>query len=75
MKPSEMKQTAVAVKTFDEGGRGGSCSRQLYEFKKRLDIRMNDYLCEMKPSHDDSITGFNEAWKLMCRVFDDECSP
>ncbi len=41
-------------------------------FRKRLDIRLNDYLCEMKPNHDDSIVGFNEAWGIVKKMFEDD---
>jgi hypothetical protein len=37
----------------------------------RLDARLNDYLCEMKEGYDDSITGFNEAWDLARKLFDE----
>lgn len=43
----------------------------LADIKNRIDIRLNNYLCEMKPDHDDSITGFNEAWTIMDDVFKD----
>ena len=29
-----------------------------------LATRLNNHLIEMKPDHDDSITGFNEAWDI-----------
>ena len=39
--------------------------------KERLDLRLNNCLCEMKPDYDDSITGFNEAWDIMRKTFAD----
>lgn len=39
--------------------------------RRRLDARLNDYLCEMKESYDDSIVGFNEAWDIMRKLFDE----
>lgn len=39
--------------------------------KSRLDTRLNNWLCEMKPDHDDSIVGFNEAWDIVNKVFKD----
>jgi hypothetical protein len=39
--------------------------------KRRLDIRLNNYLCEMTEGYDDSITGFNEAWDVMRKIFDE----
>lgn len=38
----------------------------------RLGNRLNNVLCEMKPDYDDSIVGFNEAWDVMRKFFDDE---
>jgi hypothetical protein len=39
--------------------------------KSTIDSRLNDYLCEMKPNYDDSITGFNEAWDIVRKVFEE----
>jgi hypothetical protein len=44
----------------------------LERIKSRIYIRLNDYLCEMKPNYDDSITGFNEAWDIVRDIFKDE---
>lgn len=33
--------------------------------KNKIDLRLNNRLCEMKPDFDDSITGFNEAWEIV----------
>ncbi len=41
------------------------------DIKRRLDSRLADYLCDMKPDYDDSITGFNTAWNIMQDVFSD----
>lgn len=38
----------------------------------RIDDRLNNYLCEMKPGYDDSIVGFNEAWEVVRKVFEEE---
>lgn len=37
--------------------------------KRRIDARLNDYLVEMRPGYDDSITGFNEAWDIVRKAF------
>jgi hypothetical protein len=37
-----------------------------------LYIILNDCLCDMKPNHDDSVTGFNEAWDLMRKFFQED---
>lgn len=39
------------------------------DWKRRIDHRMNEHLIEMKPDYDDSITGFNEAWKVVDDFF------
>ena len=45
---------------------------ELRELRARLSGRLNDVLCEMKPDYDDSIVGFNEAWDVMRKFFEDE---
>jgi hypothetical protein len=42
---------------------------ELRVLKNRIDIRLNDYLCEMKPGYDDSMTGFTEAWDIVRDFF------
>ncbi len=39
--------------------------------KSTIDLRLNNYLCEMKPGYDDSIVGFNEAWDIISKVFEE----
>jgi hypothetical protein len=41
------------------------------DLRNRLDSRLNDHLCEMKGGYDDSIVGFNKAWDVMRKCFDD----
>lgn len=41
------------------------------DLRSRIDSRLNDHLCEMKEGCDDSIVGFNEAWDVMRKCFDD----
>ncbi len=45
---------------------------ELRNLKVALNDRLNNYLCELKPNQDDSITGFNEAWEVMGKFFDDK---
>lgn len=45
---------------------------ELRNLKVALNTRLNDVLCEMKPDYDDSITGFNEAWEVMSKFFEDK---
>jgi chromosome segregation ATPase len=40
--------------------------------KSRIDYRLNDCLCEMKEGYDDSIVGFNEAWDIVNKLFEEE---
>lgn len=42
--------------------------------RRRLDIRMNNHLIEMKPGYDDSIVGFNEAWDVVRGLLDEMAS-
>jgi hypothetical protein len=42
---------------------------ELAKLKAKIDLRLNNQLCEMKPNYDDSITGFNEAWDTVRKVF------
>src|SRR6266567_8188824 len=38
---------------------------KLWRVHSRIDARLNDYLCEMRPGYDDSIVGFNQAWDIV----------
>ncbi len=44
----------------------------LQRIKDRIDSRLNDTLCEMKPGYDDSIVGFNEAWDIVRAIMSEE---
>jgi hypothetical protein len=44
---------------------------ELRNLKIALSERLNGHLVEMRPGFDDSITGFNEAWDVMGKFFDD----
>lgn len=39
--------------------------------RMRLTDRLNNRLLVMKPGCDDSVTGFNEAWAVVSKFFDD----
>ena len=45
---------------------------ELRNLKVALSQRLNDCLVEIRPGHDDSVTGFNEAWDVMGKFFDDK---
>ena len=45
---------------------------ELERIKYRIDTRLNNALCEMKPNYDDSITGFNEAWDIVRDIIKEE---
>lgn len=47
-------------------------SEVLFKVKTRMDLQMNNALCEMKPGYDDSITGFNEAWDIVLKILAEE---
>lgn len=52
--------------------KGTTALEEVKRIKSRLEIRFNDHLCEMKPEHDDSITGFNEASEIALAVLGEE---
>jgi hypothetical protein len=62
--------TPAAPADQSDAGRDGVIE-EIKRLKDSLDYRLNDYLCEMKPNYDDSITGFNEAWDIMRKKFDE----
>lgn len=45
--------------------------RTVDSIRDRLSHRLNDHLCGMREGCDDSVTGFNEAWDVMRKLFDD----
>lgn len=61
---AERRAKMVAAHEYAEGWHQG-----LARMKERLDLILNNSLCEMKPNYDDSITGFNEAWDIMRKSF------
>lgn len=46
-------------------------ARIMCELRSRISDRLNNVLCEMKPDCDDSIVGFNEAWDVVRKAFDE----
>jgi hypothetical protein len=44
----------------------------LIALKSRIDIRLDNRLCEMQEGWDGSICGFNEAWDIVRAAFDEE---
>jgi len=63
----------------DEAGRtqaiAAAVAAERERIREGLSIRLNDYLCEMKPDYDDSITGFNEAWDIVRKCFRTRAEP
>jgi len=49
-----------------------SLEAALERLRWKLETRLNNCLYEMKPNYDDSITGFNEAWDVMRKLFEEE---
>lgn len=43
----------------------------LMDVKYLIDTRLNNALCDMKQGEDDSIVGFNEAWDIVRRTFNE----
>lgn len=43
----------------------------LQTIRNKIETELNNYLCEMKPGYDDSIVGFNEAWDIIRKVFNE----
>lgn len=66
-----MDECAQAIATALAGAKREGMRRELEQIKNRLDTRLNNVLCEMKPDYDDSITGFNEAWGIMSRTLNE----
>lgn len=52
-------------------GGGEGWPEQMRRLKYAIDHHLNDALCEMKPDYDDSMTGFNEAWDIVRKLFAD----
>lgn len=61
---AERRAKMVAAHEYAEGW-----FQALVQMKDRLDLRLNNCLCEMKPAYDDSIVGFNEAWDIVRHTF------
>lgn len=57
------------VKTMERSARKAALKAVLLAVKDKIDMRLNNRLCEMKPDYDDSIVGFNEAWDIVRNVF------
>jgi len=65
--------TSISVTEHVFIGAGASEAEPVAKrLKRRIDYRLNDALIEMKPEHDDSITGFNEAWDIVSRLINEE---
>jgi hypothetical protein len=68
---AERRMKMLAAREYIEGWHDG-VSAVVSSVKDRIDTRLNDYLCEMKPNYDDSIVGFNEAWDIVRKIFAEE---
>lgn len=53
------------------GLQSGHARAEIQALKDRIDFRLNDALCDLKPGEDDSQTGFNECWDIVRALFDD----
>lgn len=63
------------VGTADEIERLHKVEDAANRMRDRIDMRLNDYLCEMRPGEDDSMHGFNEAWGIVRKAFTDTSAP
>ena len=45
---------------------------ELRTLRARLVERVNEHLIDTKPWNDDRIGGFNDAWEVMTKFFDEE---
>jgi hypothetical protein len=43
----------------------------LYRMRERINVRLNNHLCDMEEGADDSIVGFNEAWDIVAAAFEE----
>lgn len=64
----ERRERTVRAHEYIEGWCGGSRSKA-ERIKHSIDTRFNDHLVEMKPAYDDSVTGFNEAWNVILKMY------
>jgi len=46
--------------------------KTMERLKAHLEYRLNERLCALKPDHDDSITGFNEACVIVAALLEEE---
>ena len=46
--------------------------KTMERLKAHLEYRLNERLCALKPDHDDSITGFNEACVIVAAQLEEE---
>ena len=67
----ERRIKMLAAREYVEGWCDGE-EAQADRIKRRIDTRLNEVLCEMKPFYDDSIVGFNEAWDIVREILNDQ---
>jgi hypothetical protein len=67
--PSVCSEMKADIQAWLDAAADKAATDNLAPLKAMIDSRLNDYLCNMKPFYDDSITGFNEAWDIIRKVF------
>jgi hypothetical protein len=67
-------EAATMLRSLARQAQPGSAVGDLRRLKDRLDSRLDAYLCEMKEGYDDSIVGFNQAWGIIRKAFDEALS-
>jgi len=45
----------------------------LFRLKEKINLRLNNRLCEIEQGLDDSVVGFNEAWNIVRAAFAEAC--
>ena len=66
--------TALSIELSAARARIEALEAALTKLKDKINYRLNNYLCDMKPNYDDSITGFNEAWDVVRAILKEESS-
>jgi hypothetical protein len=68
--PFLKEEMTAAIREAEAAGEARGRAMERKRVKNALDIRLNDYLCEMREGYDDSIVGFNEAWDVVRKCFE-----
>lgn len=68
--PVRTEALPICLEAANEIERLRACStEEVQRLKNLIDTSLNNYLVDMKPDFDDSITGFNQAWGIVGAAF------